>query len=491
MGKKNGWMKAAAAVTAAMLVIVSPVSAYGAEPVEEQTSDQMQAPEMPDGQEGMPEAGEQSGISQKTDSPEEESALLTQEQRTDTEVKDTAVPQENTEDMNLPGMLRIGDKVIVNSQGVTGESYPGVTYDPETNTLTLNNAEIKGTTEYDEGVVFIMGNSSIQDEITIELIGENTISCEESLPDNRPWALMNFWAYAKVTFKGSGTLNLAGRENLRNGMLFSRLSLDVGDRTEVILDGCIINIDSGDMDADDWFMAVHSSDGMDLELKSAELNITAGSEEMEQFQGILGDAAHEAGMDVNIKAEDSKLYMIAPGEGRYGIDTLAEAEFINSDVRLEFPGDGSFPMFAAADKECTVAIDDSTTFTWIQTDGKSYYLDNIIFDIKGSPYIYIGNHASGPWNLTDKLEDAFGKDEEGRMNVWSNFIISPEKLDGDTRGDINGDGYVNLNDATLCLKHIGDQEKLTGERFTAADLTGDGTVNVADLTQLLNLVNNN
>ena len=457
MRKKNRWVKAAAAVTAAMLVTVSPVSVYGEELLVDQPSDQMQASEHSVGQEDMPEAEEQA----------------------------------DTDDMNLPEQLQIGGKEIVNWQGLTGESYPGVTYAPETNTLTFNNAEIKGTTECNEAAVFIRGNSSLQDEVTIELIGDNTISYEEDLPDGNPWALMGFLSYAKVTFKGSGTLNLVGSANLRNGMNFSRLNADVGDRTEVILDGCIINIDSGDMDSDDWFMAVHGGDGMDLELKSAELNITADSEEMGQFQGILGDAAHEAGMDVNIKTEDSKLYITAPGEGRYGIDTLAGAEFIKSDVRLEFPAQNSFPMFAATDKECAVTIDDSTTFTWIQTDGRSYYLDNIIFDVKGSPYIYIGNYADGPWNLTDKLENAFGKDEEGLMNVWSNFIITPEKLGGDARGDINGDGYVNLNDATLSLKHIADQEKLTGERFKAADLSGDGIVNMTDLTQLLDLVNNN
>lgn len=402
-------------------------------------------------------------------------------------------PQTDAAGTNMIKRLRVGDAQIIDEGAVTGETYPGVTYNAETNTLTFNNADIKGTDENNRGVVFVEGYDEGYNEITIELTGENTIAFEEALPDDYPWALLELTCCSKVTLKGSGTLNLAGRENVRNGFIFSYGGSNADNRAELILDGCALNIDSGDMDADDWFMGIHGCYGMDLKLKSAELNITADSDEMSVFQGILGDAAHEEGKDVTIHAEYSKLYVSGSGEGRYGIDTLAGAEFINSDVRLAFPGENSFPVFAANGKDCNIGIDESTTFTWIQTDNWSYYLEggDIIFDIQDSSYIYTGEYADGPWSLADTKDEAFGRDDQGRMNIWKNFMISPEKLEEDIRGDINGDGYVNMNDSTLCLKHIADQGTLTGEQLKAADLNGDSVINVGDLTLLLNIINNN
>lgn len=392
---------------------------------------------------------------------------------------------------NMATDIRIGDAQIVKDGTVTGESYPGVTYNADTNTLIFDNADIKGTVENSEGIVYVEGNTEGYNEITIELIGENTIAFEEALTDDNPWALVELIHYSKATFEGSGTLNLTGQENVRNGIILTgRINGDIS-RSEFVIDGCTVNIDSGDMDADDWFMGIHGSWGMDLKLKAAELNINAENDDQSLFQAILGDAAREAGRDVTIKAEDSRLYIGGSGQRKYGLDTLAGAEFINSDVRLEFPGGESFPAFAAEGTNCTIAIDSSTTFTWVQTDNTSYYLDNMTFDIKGSPYIYTGEYAGGPWSLADSTDEAFGRDGEGRMNVWKNFMISPEKLEEEIRGDINGDGYVNLGDATLCLKHIADQGSLTGERLTAADMNGDGVINVGDLTLLLNIINNN
>ena len=49
-------------------------------------------------------------------------------------------------------------------------------------------------------------------------------------------------------------------------------------------------------------------------------------------------------------------------------------------------------------------------------------------------------------------------------------------------GDANGDGTVNINDATTVQKHAAELEKLTGDRFAAADVNKDGTVDIIDTT---------
>ena len=56
------------------------------------------------------------------------------------------------------------------------------------------------------------------------------------------------------------------------------------------------------------------------------------------------------------------------------------------------------------------------------------------------------------------------------------------------RGDINGDGIVNVADVTALIQIVLNG---TPADLSVADLSGDGVVNVADVTALIQLVLNN
>ena len=56
------------------------------------------------------------------------------------------------------------------------------------------------------------------------------------------------------------------------------------------------------------------------------------------------------------------------------------------------------------------------------------------------------------------------------------------------RGDINGDGLVNVADVTALIQIVLNS---TPADLLVADLSGDGQVNVADVTALIQLVLNN
>ena len=56
------------------------------------------------------------------------------------------------------------------------------------------------------------------------------------------------------------------------------------------------------------------------------------------------------------------------------------------------------------------------------------------------------------------------------------------------RGDINGDGLVNVADVTALIQIVLNS---TPVDHSVADLSGDGQVNVADVTTLIQLVLNN
>ena len=51
-------------------------------------------------------------------------------------------------------------------------------------------------------------------------------------------------------------------------------------------------------------------------------------------------------------------------------------------------------------------------------------------------------------------------------------------------GDVNGDGTVNINDATDIQRHLAELKTLTDSDLAAADTNGDGKVNINDATHL-------
>lgn len=56
-------------------------------------------------------------------------------------------------------------------------------------------------------------------------------------------------------------------------------------------------------------------------------------------------------------------------------------------------------------------------------------------------------------------------------------------------GDVNGDGAVNLNDATTLFYHVNGLSTLSDEALASADINGDGTVNLSDATSLFYQIN--
>lgn len=55
-------------------------------------------------------------------------------------------------------------------------------------------------------------------------------------------------------------------------------------------------------------------------------------------------------------------------------------------------------------------------------------------------------------------------------------------------GDVNGDGKIDITDATLIQKYAAETEDLTTRQLLAADTNADGNVNVADATRIQNLI---
>jgi hypothetical protein len=66
------------------------------------------------------------------------------------------------------------------------------------------------------------------------------------------------------------------------------------------------------------------------------------------------------------------------------------------------------------------------------------------------------------------------------------FVIGIQApIDQGSRGDVNGDGTINMVDALLVLRRINGQANLTPEQFTRADLNANGTLELAEVLSIL------
>ena len=63
-------------------------------------------------------------------------------------------------------------------------------------------------------------------------------------------------------------------------------------------------------------------------------------------------------------------------------------------------------------------------------------------------------------------------------NAWVDITFS-------TRGDVNGDGKVNISDVTALINYL-LSHNATGVNVDAADCNQDNTVNISDVTALIN-----
>lgn len=463
MRKKAALKKAAAAVMAVMLLAGASVTA-NAEPLQTETENA--------GVEVSETETEETGL--ETVQTEPQVQMLSEEKEETTKVE----------------YLNVAGKEIIAYSKMTGETYPGVSYDDEACTLILDNANIIGQEMEGNvglGSVIYMTLASGVNKITVELRGENTISLEDSenLSVNDVYSLFSCNNtdnnLAEVTFQGGGTLNLKVTENMRVGIGLSAYDTNA---TRLLIKDCTVNIDMR-LDEDDWFMGIRGA--AELNLQSAELNILAEEGSSGSIWGVVNDAAVAESHYAAVKTKDSKLHFRgANAQYNYGFYNPIKAEFTNSDIYLECLGPDSAPLCLWYE-ECAVSIDARTTFQWLQTDNMNWMIGMVDFDIADSLDIYSRKTSQETWEGQETLDNVIGTDEEtGETVIYGSFMLSPSE--SEKKGDLNGDGTINLLDVSVLLDYTLDASGLSEEEKEAADLNEDGLVNLLDVSYLLDMV---
>ena len=69
--------------------------------------------------------------------------------------------------------------------------------------------------------------------------------------------------------------------------------------------------------------------------------------------------------------------------------------------------------------------------------------------------------------------------------IYTNNASRPSVYSVVIHGDVNGNGTIEVADATLVMNHIVGSSSLIGAYLKAADINHDGYVNVADATGIL------
>ncbi len=130
------------------------------------------------------------------------------------------------------------------------------------------------------------------------------------------------------------------------------------------------------------------------------------------------------------------------------ITLSAEAYHAKSDVTYDFAIDGKSVQKSANNK-----------FLWTPMETGTYKLSVTVTDGEGNTCV-----------------------EEKTFNVGTSAVIYE-------LGDVNLDGVLNINDATLIQKYAVGLEQFTAQQISVGDVDGNGVVNVMDATCVQKLIN--
>ncbi|SFC74374.1 dockerin type I repeat-containing protein [Ruminococcus albus] len=122
-------------------------------------------------------------------------------------------------------------------------------------------------------------------------------------------------------------------------------------------------------------------------------------------------------------------------------------------------------------------------------DGKCYYVDCTWNDMLETDFYF----AKGENTMSKDHTVDVPTDDPMRF-----FIELPDISDTDydasaikksrVKGDVNGDGFINITDITITAANIKGKKLLSEENFKYADMNGDGKVNITDLTKIAAIV---
>ena len=108
------------------------------------------------------------------------------------------------------------------------------------------------------------------------------------------------------------------------------------------------------------------------------------------------------------------------------------------------------------------------------------YHSDVIAEING---VESGSTVNAVWNRTDGENGGWyveARDDFGGISRSEIAYLSHPAI----KGDVNGDGVVNVADATEIQKYLAELVELSEKQKISADVNGDGVISIFDATEI-------
>lgn len=401
--------------------------------------------------------------------------------------------------------LIVGDKILVSEYKVTGENYEGVQFDAETNTLTLNNANIISDAEWQQenwgGKFAPITVNAYQKEasLTVKLNGSNT-AAYKTVYDSDQYGvgrMLEFHALKSVTFEGNGSLDISMAGDVDDGIC---LDADAGfcddqmgeyrQPTDFIMKGCTISIDAKENTAPLGAMGIRASGDVSLlEQSTFSLNAEGSST---AFTGIASDINEGSKITMNVTIDDSQLRMIGPTGGEYSTVGISQNDggiitMRNADVQMDLKDATGGRLFDCSTRgtEGKLILENSR----LEGTEKRHGLTTGLSAVEVRE-----NHQYYGWNSGEEQKE-ISKEElfvpvtsSGKADIkmgYTSYLVVPDPSGGEVlKGDVNGDGEVNIFDVGKLKNYIAGNEELSDEAIKAGDMDENGEINIFDIGKI-------
>lgn len=156
--------------------------------------------------------------------------------------------------------------------------------------------------------------------------------------------------------------------------------------------------------------------------------------------------------------------------------SIADLQRLNMQLTLN----GYTDIAAASDCPFTVSIDgDSVTISHNaapNTDG---------VDMRNGVAVLTMKKSGASQSIISEPKAIASKDANGALSPITKPNVTDDPYGGYALGDVNGDGRIDVTDASLILQHIAKLITLTPEQIARADVAYNNSIDVTDATLIL------
>lgn len=153
------------------------------------------------------------------------------------------------------------------------------------------------------------------------------------------------------------------------------------------------------------------------------------------------------------------------------------ADLQRLDMQLTLTGYEN--ITAVADCPLTVNVGGNTaTITYNAQNGSGV-------DMRSGVAVLTMKKSGASQSITSAPKAIATKDANGALSPITKPIVTDDPYGGYEYGDVNGDGRIDVTDASLILQHIAKLITLTPEQIARADVAYNNSIDVTDATLIL------